>query len=64
MGPAGPKLLRYRVDYAGVAILTRKSAGLLGDVFWNNALLRTTYILKLDNDNDNRCVYVKSVVPD
>lgn len=30
-GPAGPKLLRYRVDYAGVAILTRKWEGLLGD---------------------------------
>jgi len=38
-GPAGPKLLRYRVDYAGVAILSRKWGGLLGDVLWNNVSL-------------------------
>lgn len=44
MGPAGPKLLRYKVDYAGVAILTRKWLGLLGDVSWNNVFLCYLYL--------------------
>lgn len=54
-------MLRYRVDYAGVAILSRKWGGLLGDALWNNVFLSAICNMKtrLDNaNNNNRYVYL------